>query len=293
MVKNNFLSSSTMAQYGEADTRPKEGIEDLPIGGDNRNLYTSKIIKAGALLADTTTLFANWDESQSATQNLQRARSDNIFGKASRARIKDILAIFRQRYLHTESITKALTYLVKNHFPKPALDCIFYFHAAQSDRLLHDVVTEVLAERHSRGRIDISIKDMYSAISQWVREGKTTGRWSEETTLRVTQGVMSTLRDFGLLQGAVSKRLSPIYLPVTAFSYIAFYLHTSQPSGERLIESPEWGLFLRTTNEVERLFMEAHQQRLLEYYAAGPVIRITFPSRSIEEYAHVISERAL
>lgn len=28
---------------------------------DDRKLYTSRIIKAGALLADTTTLFEHWD----------------------------------------------------------------------------------------------------------------------------------------------------------------------------------------------------------------------------------------
>jgi hypothetical protein len=33
----------------------------------NKKIYSSHIIKAGALLADTTTLFDNWDESQSVS----------------------------------------------------------------------------------------------------------------------------------------------------------------------------------------------------------------------------------
>src|SRR5215831_11700999 len=61
--------------------------------------YTSRIIKAGALLADTQTLLDNWDQSQSQADNLSRLQRENIFGKASRARIRDIQAIFRQRYL--------------------------------------------------------------------------------------------------------------------------------------------------------------------------------------------------
>jgi hypothetical protein len=61
-------------------------------------IYKSKIIKAGALLADTKTLLAHWDETCPAAVNLERFRRENIFGKASRSRVEDILAIFRQRY---------------------------------------------------------------------------------------------------------------------------------------------------------------------------------------------------
>jgi hypothetical protein len=61
--------------------------------------YTSKIIKAGALLADTKTLLSHWDESVSVPDNLQRVLRENVFGKASRSRIEDMVAIFRQRYL--------------------------------------------------------------------------------------------------------------------------------------------------------------------------------------------------
>ena len=62
-------------------------------------IYRTKIIKAGALLADTKTLLAHWDETCSVSENLDRFRRENIFGKASRSRVEDILAIFRQRYL--------------------------------------------------------------------------------------------------------------------------------------------------------------------------------------------------
>jgi hypothetical protein len=103
---------------------------------------------------------------------------------------------------------------------------------------------------------------------------------------------MATLRDLGVLQGTVHKRLAPVYLPVEAFAYLAFYLHQSQPSGERLLVDPEWRLFFLLPEAVERFFIEAHQSHLLEYYAAGSVTRMTFPAQSIEEYARVLVERA-
>src|SRR5260370_927310 len=106
--------------------------------------YASKIIKAGALLADTKALLAHWDLDRPAQENLRRIQHDNLFGKTSRSRVRDILAIFRQRYLTEPSVTRALVVFVTNRLAAASLDRILYFHAAQADLLLHDAVTEVL-----------------------------------------------------------------------------------------------------------------------------------------------------
>ena len=237
-------------------------------------------------------LFAHWEEVATVAQNLERLRRENVFGKASRSRIEDILAIFRQRYLEEPGVVEALVRLCKAHLAAPVLDRILYFHACRSDRLLHDVATEVLYEFHLDGRKDIYSTDLQSALSQWVAEGKTAGKWSTYTVERVAQGLLSTLRDFGLLSGAAKKHLAPAFLPLEAFAYIAFYLRERQPSGDKLLKDEEWKLFLLSVQQVERLFLEAHQAGLLEYHAAGSVIRIDFPARSLEEYAGVIAQRA-
>src|SRR3954462_11188749 len=79
-------------------------------------LYSSKIIKAGALIGDTKTLLSHWDVTASMTENVNRVQRENFFGKASRSRVEDILAIFRQRYLNDESVTRALVTLVQGKF---------------------------------------------------------------------------------------------------------------------------------------------------------------------------------
>ena len=43
--------------------------------------YTSKIIKAGALISDTKTLLTHWDVSASLDENINRVRRDNVFGR--------------------------------------------------------------------------------------------------------------------------------------------------------------------------------------------------------------------
>src|SRR4051794_13056552 len=73
------------------DARPKDAPR-----GPHPPAYSSRIIKAGALLGDARTLLAHWDPGATTQDNLDRIRRDNVFGKASRSRVEDILAIFRQ-----------------------------------------------------------------------------------------------------------------------------------------------------------------------------------------------------
>src|ERR1700704_6554176 len=105
------MQSAVMA--AKKGTKPKGPPASPP--------YSSKIIKAGAVLADTKTLLAHWDMAISVHENIQRFRRENVFGKASRSRVEDILAIFRQRYLSSESVTKALVTLMKEQFSAEGL----------------------------------------------------------------------------------------------------------------------------------------------------------------------------
>ena len=153
-------------------------------------------------------------------------------------------------------------------------------------------MTEILVPLQAQGTTDVGVPEIQRVLAKWVAEGRTTATWSEPTIVRVTQGLLSTLRDFGVLQGAVNKRIAPAYLPVEAFAYVAFYLKQHQPSAAKLAELPDWKLFFLPREGVERFFMEAHQRHLLEYYAAGTVTRLTFPANTLEEYADVLAARA-
>ena len=175
--------------------------------------------------------------------------------------------------------------------PPESLDRILYFQAARFDLLLHDLVTELLNEWSGRSDREIRPWEVQNWIEEQVASGKTARSWSPPVQRRVVQGLLSALRDFGMLEGSVKKRLAYVYLPLDAFAFIAFQLHSEGRSGKALLQDPEWRLFLIPEGMVERFFLEAHQEGLLQYYAAGPVVRIDFPAENLEEYAHVLSQR--
>lgn len=258
----------------------------------NERTYTSKIVQVGAQLADTRTFLIHWDEAKTVTENLKQFQSQNIFGKASRIRVSRVLQVFRERYLNEESVIASLVTLAKGGISSEILDPILYFFTAQSDYLLHDIVTEFLVEAKKTGASEINSDDVLEIIKRWSDEGKTSKQWAVGTMERMAVGLLATLRDFRVLRGVVNKELAPVYLPIESFAYIACYLKQTQPSGQRLIHDPEWRLFFLSPQAVEHFFIEAQQRKLLEYHAAGPVIRISFPVDTLEEYANVILRTA-
>ena len=252
--------------------------------------YSSKIIKAGALLPDTKALLSVLDLDLSMKENLNLIRLQNLLGKASRSRAKSILSIFQQRYLAEENVARALATLVRRKTNEIMLDRILYFHAARADLLIQDIVIKLLVKMRDIGIVDIGVYDIEKTLKKWAEEGRTSGNWGDNTIHRVAQGLLSTLRDFGVLHGAIKKRIAPVYLPVQAFSYIAFYLRQHHPSGTKLNELCDWRLFFLSQGDVERFFLEAHQHGLLEYHVAGSVTRLTFTVETLEEYANVITQ---
>ena len=105
-------------------------------------------------------------------ENIKRVHRDNVFGKASRSRVEDILAIFRRRYLERGISYQALVTLVRRKFPPAALERLLYFHSARADRLLHDAVTEVLVPMREGALMDISVQDFQRPLDEWVSKGR-------------------------------------------------------------------------------------------------------------------------
>ncbi|HEY7415367.1 MAG TPA: BrxA family protein [Ktedonobacteraceae bacterium] len=254
--------------------------------------YSSKIIRAGALLPDTKLLLAHWHLAVDVQANVRRIQQENLFGKASRSRVAEILAIFKQRYLGNPQVLAALVTLVQADMPATVLDPILYFLTVQADPLLRAAVTEVLAPLSGRGQPEIHVTDIEDWLRKQIANGKTQGTWTVVTTNRAARSILATLRDFHLLQGQVKKQLASLYLPITSFAFIAFLLSRTQRSGDRLLHDQAWQVFFLSEQAVEHSFLEAHQEQLLEYHAAGRVIRISFPATTLEEYAHALTRRA-
>lgn len=267
-------------------------MQRLATQSRNEERYTSRIIKAGALIPDTLALLDRWDPQADASANLARMRRQNLLGKATRARAEDVLPILGRRYATDAPVVRALAAWLQIAGDGVALRRLLYFHSALADRLLADVVVEVLGPWRVSGQQSVTVGDLIAALRPWVASGRTAAPWGEATLRRVVEGLLATLRDFGLLEGVMHKRFAPFALPVSAAAYVAFWLYSRLQSGQRVLSDPRWRLFFLDAADVELLLLEAHRAGYLGYRAAGTVIRLDFPAAELEVYAGAVAGRA-
>lgn len=268
-------------------TKKRNGV------ANTRRLYSTRINHVGALLPDTKTMLAHWNLDVDVSANLAYMQAENVFAKTSRTRIPEMLETFRERYLEDPDSVAALVTLAQEGVADTVIYPILFYLAAQSDPLLYDATTGFLAALRTRGQTTVRTEDVARWLEEQVAAGRAERPWSEATIRRLAQGLLSTLRDFGVLRGKAIKQIAPVYLPLPAFAFLALLMSRELRSGDRLLHAPDWQLYFLSQPAVEHLFLEAHQERLLEYHAAGRVIRVEFPAPTLKEYAHALAQRTL
>ena len=250
--------------------------------------YNSKIIKAPALLSDAKLFLSQWDPHLSQEKNIENAIQYNILGKTSRNFGKNIIGAFKERFIFGDDQDEAIRSLIKSSIEPKIVDRILYYYTARSDSLLYDFVTQYLFELNLIGDTVITTRKAQNFFKIVSEAGKTNTLWSDTVCNRVARNVLTTLRDFHILEGKVRKNIAPVYLPIESFVYIAYLLNRNSPGGEKVLHHSDWKLFLLNSNMVEKLFLEAHQHGYLRYYSAGSIIRITFKQNNVVEVVNDI-----
>ncbi len=228
-----------------------------------------------------------WSDAPVAENRAEVIRS-NPLNKATRARLADVLnRIFIPRFVEGP-FPNAWRLLRPLEELRPSLSTvrpIYFWLTALAEPLLADFCTEFLCLRRASGLLSVTVEDAVA----WI-ESKKTG-WSEVVNLKVARALLAALRDFGVLEGKMHKRLANQSLSPQSFAWLAFCFHLNGRTGRSLLGHPDWRLFTMSPADVEHLFFECHQMRLLEYHAAGSTILLSFPASTPEEYAHVVFGR--
>ena len=128
--------------------------------------YTSKILKASALIVDTLLLLSTWDPLLNQEENLTNIWDSNILAKASRSRLEDVLVIFKHRYLYDNDLCTALHIFVNQRLSHEILYPILFFLTVRSDLLIHDLLIDYIYERRRSGADSISSSEIDQVVQQ-------------------------------------------------------------------------------------------------------------------------------
>jgi hypothetical protein len=251
--------------------------------------YTTRLQKGGALLEESRALVRAWRDAPAKEVQDAIIRT-NLLNKQTRARMADVYRrTFLPRFIQgfIPNAWKLVRPLENAEAPVHIVRPLYYWISAKSEPLLGDFCREFILPRQAIVRAGIGTEE----VVNWLNEKGCP--WSQVVATKVACGLLAALRDFGILEGRARKRLASVFLPVPAFAYLARCLREAGAASRSLLAHSDWQLFLLSPNDVEHFLLLAHQERLLEYHAAGSTVSISFPAGSLEEYAIVVTQRSL
>jgi hypothetical protein len=246
--------------------------------------FTARIIKGGALLADSRRFLEAWEPDRTPKDNITRFSARHTLGK-TQVRQRAVLEILRRRFLDPgPEVVSTLRHLVGD---PAAFREACYYEATRTDGLLAAFTEDPLFTWYQGRRKEISVDE----VSRWLATDSRVPRWNAETRARVAQGVIATLRDFGILEGAMRgrrKRIATPHLSVRGFGYVALRERSGSASDRSIVDSPVWRRYLLTPEAVRRMFLEADRLGFLRFAEAGSMVRIDWLVRKLTEMPNVL-----
>jgi hypothetical protein len=108
---------------------------------------------------------------------------------------------------------------------------------------------------------------------------------SEYGAVRAARDLLRMASDFGLLVGTPFKEFASFHLPEESFLYLLHAMIEKEPNARRVVDSPDWRMFLMDSADVERELLRLHQFQKVHYEAAGSLAQLKLPYRSPTDYA--------
>lgn len=259
--------------------------------------YTIAICKGSALLPETRALLRAWRPGESLDAFTARVQREDILGKTTAYRARDIVRrVFARRYLRPDDRpARHLKHLLSSPGPGPWFGDLCLLYAARADRLLRAIITEFYWPAVEEGRLTIQPPVVVAFLREARRQGRMQRPWSAAVQVKVARGLLKTLTDFGLLrQVARGRRETLIYHPSdTALVYLLHDLHAAGFTDAAIMDHADWDLYgIPRPHRLEVLNrLAGHCWWVAQ--GAGSVVRITWKYGTLEEAVDALAGQHL
>ena len=249
------------------------------------NVASSFTIIKGALIEETYTVLAAWDYTRSKRENLERLRRENFLGARTATWLRDLAKVLNRR-LDPEGRDRSLVLLAQSGCDLTEWKPILLWHITRDEFLLRDFLENALYPAYEAGATGLQGAEVRAYLRGTARRGGVTEHaWSEATLERVAAGLLKIAVDFGLLRGKSVKSFQAYSLPERSFLYLLHVLREQNPNPRKIIEAPDWRMYLLRPADVEHEILRLHQFHKLDYQVAGSLAQMKLPCATSVQYA--------
>lgn len=145
-----------------------------------------------------------------------------------------------------------------NTEPLDALRASLLLHVCRQDHLLYSVVQTLIIPKWEQGDVLIDISHVQRFLDAATNEHPEIAEWTYITRKKLCSTVLSTLRDYGLLQGTARKRIVEPVVPKFVANHLSHLLRAEGIDSQGIEHHPDWRLWLLTPERTRSLLAGLH-----------------------------------
>jgi len=251
-------------------------------------IYTAKNSSKGSLLVETKNLFrflAN--EIPSLTAARKAVIERNIFNKKTFHSRNTCWKVLHARYFSGASDDVSghpLVALFRRSSDLSLLEGALYYHFMIGDHLYYNITVDLLFQFFKQGKAHLSVLDIHEFMKAKSTEHPEIDKWSPQTRRHLISHYLSSLKDFGLLEGRYVKRIKKPFISDDLFLYVVTILRDSKTGPLNILFNNDFKLFLLSEAEVANKLVEANRKGKIKFYQSGQNISLELPWESLDEY---------
>ncbi len=207
--------------------------------------YLPTLASKAALLEETRLFLTTYGQNKDL-EATTKALLNNVLSQRSRRTRSTIVNIIKSRLVHWNPPDWVVQDLISFAY-EPNLDALraaLLLHIPRQDHALYDFVQRVIVPHKEKGEIKVFVSDVQTFLDASQEEHTEILHWSFETRLRLSRGVLATLRDCGLLKGEVNKLIALPVIPDNVVRHFIKLLRAEDIPQEQLAYHPDWQLWL-------------------------------------------------
>ena len=249
------------------------------------NAVSCDVVVKGSLIPETYAAFRNWDLSLPQKDNLASLKRDNPIGAKSAQWLAHIVKGLQHRF-DTGGRDRALVELAQAGLDVELWKPMLLWHMTRNEFLFRDFLSKWLFAKFRESVRQLRSSDVMPYLAS-LAGGKKHGasEWTDHTRKRIACGLLRMSADFGLRKGKVTRTFAVYHLPEQSFLYLLHAMMDDFHSATKVIDSPDWRMFLMTRHDVEAELLRLHQFRKLHFETAGSLADLRLPCGSAAEFA--------
>lgn len=255
----------------------------MPLGKD----ISQRLIRKGALAAETYSLFSKWDGIVSFEDNLRQGL-DGIFKTSSWE--NEVRSTVRRRFRSQEEAL-VLVKLAQQGLPFDEWRSCLLLWIGIHEELYFRFSTEWLFPEFLGGRYVVRVEDVIPFVREyWPRLNTERKSLSDYGLTRTARDLVRMATELGVLTGGSVRKYATYHLTDRCFIYWAQRIAEHEGGTSMVPTSRLWRMVFMRPVDVEQELLRLHQFRMLEYEVAGSLVQLTLHCASSREYAEGMIE---